>query len=229
MGSLESFFDSSKLIDADKCASFCEKVTGLERIPFFGFAVVPTDDFTGVRIEDIIEGTAADESTLQEGDIITAVESMEITNPCHLTQAVNDQSVDEWVQVNYTRDGKSKQAMVLMGYRIRKKVTWVPCCNSIPNETQPTIQTSTGALDLNIFPNPTAGITQFEIGTTSFSETTIQLMNMNGQVLKEMKVLPIDGYWQDYLDLSKYADGVYVLHVTQDKSKKSERIILQKK
>ena len=222
-------FDSSKLEDNGDCPNYCEKITSLERVPFLGFAVNPTDDFIGVEIVSIVPGSNASDSPLQPGDIITSIETLETTNPCQLTQAVNDQTVDHWVEVSYIRKGKSRSTMILMGYRIKKNVTWVACCDNNPTKEPLTITSPSNHLDLDIFPNPTAGITQFEIGTSSINKTTIQLMNMNGQVLKEMEVFPIDGYWQDYLDLAQYADGVYVLHVTQDKAKISKRVVLQKK
>ncbi len=222
-------FDSSNLSKEEDCAKFCEKITKLERVPYFGFAIKPMEDFSGVEITNIIEDSNAADSPLEVGDIITSIETAETTNPCELLRAVDDQTVDEWVEVNYIRNGKSKSTMILMGYRVKKHVTWVACCDNITNEDPQIIATPTAHLNLDIFPNPTAGVTQFEIGTSSINKTTIQLMNLNGQVLKEMKVFPIDGYWQDYLDLSKYADGVYVLHVTQDKAKTSKRIVLQKK
>jgi len=222
-------FDSSDLSGEKDCDTFCEKVTSLERVPYFGFAVKPMEDFSGVVIEDIIEGSNAADSPLQIGDIITTIESVETTNPCQLTKAIGDQTVDQWIEVNYTRNGKSKSTMVLMGYRIKKNVTWIRCCTNKPSEEVLTITTPSSHLDLEIFPNPTAGITQFEIATSSVNETNIQLMNMNGQIVKEMKAFPLDGFWEDYIDLSKFPDGVYVLHVTQDKATASKRIVLQKR
>jgi len=194
-------------------------------LPFLGIGAEPTNDFTGVIVDRIIEGSTAADSDLESGDVITAIENIDISTACELTGVVNEQSVDDYVAVDFIRDGKPNRIFLSMGYRIRKNITWVPCCEQAIEEVP--VQTFEN-ISLAVFPNPTAGITQFNFTSTSLTTAELALTDMAGQLILQKKVFPADGQLNDYLDLSKIASGVYLLNIKQDGKIVSEKIVLQR-
>jgi len=218
-------FDSGKLDQENNCDTYCEKIVSIERLPFIGVGIEPMPDFSGVIIDRIVEDAPAEDSELEIGDIITAIQDIDISTSCELTGTVNDQEVEDYVAVDYIRDGKPQRTFLTIGYRVKKNVTWVKCCAEEINA--PVVAGSD--LSLSVFPNPTPGITQFNFYTTEISAAHLQLTDMAGRTLLSKKVFPMDGFLNDYLDLSKIPSGIYLLNIEQDGKTVSEKIVLQRK
>lgn len=220
-------FESQKLERAEDCdaTNYCEKIVSIERLPYIGLAVEPMSDFSGVIIDRIVEGTPAEDSELELGDIITTIENFEISSACDLTGAVNEQDVEDYVSVEYTRGGETKKTYIAIGYRIRKNITWIKCCDQEIDVPEQIFED----LALAVFPNPTSGITQFSYQSSMLSEARLLLTDMAGHEVIHKKVFPIDGHLNDYLDLSKIPSGVYILNIKQEGKTVSEKIILQRK
>ena len=219
-------FDSKELERNSSCEGYCEKIVSIERLPFIGLGAEPTNDFTGVIVDRIIEGSAAADSELETGDVITSIENIDISTACELTGAVNDQEVGDYVAVDFIRDGKPNRIFLSMGYRIKKNVTWVPCCEQEDFDVPVQVFED---ISLAVYPNPTMGITQFNFKSTSLASAELVLTDMAGQQILAKKVFPLDGQLNDYLDLSRIASGVYLLNIKQEGKIVSEKIVLQRK
>lgn len=220
-------FESQKLERQSDCDSqkYCEKIVSIERLPYLGLAVEPMSDFSGVLIDRIVKETPAEDSALEIGDVITSIEGFEISTACDLTGAVNDQDVEDYVSVEYTRDGVTKKTYIPVGYRIKKNITWIKCCDQDLEVPEQIFED----LALAVFPNPTSGITQFSYQSTMLTEAQLVLTDMAGHQVLRKKVFPIAGHLNDYLDLSRIASGVYILNITQGGKTVSEKIVLQRK
>lgn len=69
-------------------------------------------------------------------------------------------------------------------------------------------------LAFQVYPNPTSSILNIEIN--SASNYDIQLLDMNGKVILSRKPIGIN----DKIDFSKYAKGVYLLQIKEQKTNK---------
>ncbi len=216
-------YDSKNLKRNGDCSDFCEKVESLVRVPFLGVAITPMDDFSGVRIDHLFDNSPLNEKGIEAGAIITSVDVHEIADPCNLISAVSKQEVDQLVDINYLQNGKSLFTTVKLAYRVKKTITWVNCCQLTSNTALPL---ETSKMTLNVFPNPTVGFTQFEFSSSSLAETQVRLSDFSGRVIKEKTILPLNGAWSDYLDLSSFGAGVYILQLEQEQEVLTERIVV---
>ncbi len=216
-------YDSDKLNRNADCPNFCEKVESLDRIPFLGIAITPMDDFSGVKVDQVFENSPLHGKGIKAGAIITSVDVHEIADPCNLIAAVSKQEVDQLVDINYLQNGKSLFTTVNLGYRVKKTVTWVNCCQLTSNTILPLERSK---MTLNVFPNPTVGFTQFEFSSSSLAETQVRLSDFSGRVIQQKTILPLNGVWTDYLDLSSFGAGVYILQLEQEQEVLTERIVV---
>jgi putative serine protease PepD len=73
---------------------------------------------TGVSLQEVTEGGAADQAGLQSGDVVTKLNDFETTSPDGLIAAVRFYAPGSEVTVTYTRDGGDPQtATVTLGTR----------------------------------------------------------------------------------------------------------------
>ncbi len=69
----------------------------------------------GARVTRVEPGTPADQAGLRSGDLITAVDGVEVFDADSLVLTVGKRDVDERVQVSFERQGKTQQVEVLLG------------------------------------------------------------------------------------------------------------------
>lgn len=70
---------------------------------------------SGAYITSVTTGSAAANAGLKEGDIVTKVDSSDITSSTDLVLAVRSHSVGDTVQVTYNRDGNESTVSVTLG------------------------------------------------------------------------------------------------------------------
>ncbi|NNE42808.1 MAG: PDZ domain-containing protein, partial [Gemmatimonadetes bacterium] len=75
------------------------------------------DEDTGILINQVLEGTPAEEAGLQNGDIITKLNGRDVTDVEKFRLAVADQIVGEEIRLVILRDGKMKNIGVTLAER----------------------------------------------------------------------------------------------------------------
>jgi hypothetical protein len=80
-----------------------------------------------------------------------------------------------------------------------------------------------GAISFNIFPNPTSGLVSIQLSQLN-GETTLTLENVLGQTLVTQTITNI----QTKLDLSAFADGVYIISLRQGDKMAVKQIVVNK-
>ncbi len=85
----------------------------------------------GTIVSDIVEGSPADKSGLESGDVITNFEGKEITNGAELKNLVSSASPGSEITLTILRDGKSKDVAVILEERLGSEMT---SANSAYNE-----------------------------------------------------------------------------------------------
>lgn len=75
---------------------------------------IPNDIDSGVVIAGIESGTGADNSDLQEGDIVIAVNGEEVADSAYLRYELYKYSVGDTIELTYIRDGKEHKTKVTL-------------------------------------------------------------------------------------------------------------------
>jgi hypothetical protein len=80
---------------------------------------------------------------------------------------------------------------------------------------------------IQVYPNPSSGILRLKVNLKSASDLTIRVTNILGQQVGRFATAKMQ-QGEIKLDLSAYANGVYVLSIQSDKATVSKKIILQR-
>lgn len=83
------------------------------------------------------------------------------------------------------------------------------------------------SMGINIYPNPTRGLTTIEIESANDEVLDMQVMNLQGQAIMRQKATVVGGRYTTVIDLSGYAQGVYMLHLSTGDTMTSTRIVVQ--
>jgi hypothetical protein len=79
---------------------------------------------------------------------------------------------------------------------------------------------------LSVYPNPTNGKFTVSISNNEATDMTIELVNISGQVVYRNDVKAAYSYNED-IDASSFAKGVYYLKVNDGTGVKVEKVVLQ--
>lgn len=89
------------------------------------------------------------------------------------------------------------------------------------------INTQSKNVDLTIFPNPSNGIFNLNINTTTVKELEIKVLNSIGQVVFAKNNFNNIVNINEQIDLSNNASGIYFVTVTTEKSITTQKLIIQ--
>ncbi len=90
---------------------------------FLGVITNKSDD--GVKISEVVKGSAAEKAGLLKGDVITKLEDKKIASPDDLMDAVRSHKKGDEVKVYYTRDNKKKDVAVKLGETKENNRTYI--------------------------------------------------------------------------------------------------------
>lgn len=221
-------FRSQDLQETETCGKFVQTVVDTEKRPFLGVSVTAMEDFSGVQVVDIIEGSAAEAAGFQVNDIITVVNDFEIYSACDMTTAVGQTKVGDLVDIDFLRNDENQTLQPTLGYRLLKRLSWKPSCeeNSIAldNGTATDMQQA----KLSVFPNPTKGIAQVSYTATNQAAVQMNLTDLTGKIIFSQQLSDFDGFYLEQMDLTAYPEGIYFLNIIQDGVVQTEKIVLQK-
>jgi putative serine protease PepD len=82
-----------------------------------GVTTQPTGEGPGVEIVEIAEGSGAADSGLRVGDVIVAVDDIEVTDPTSLGAAIATYQPGDTITVTVDRDGSMQEFAVTLGTR----------------------------------------------------------------------------------------------------------------
>ena len=90
---------------------------------FLGVLTGKADE--GVKINEVVKGTAAEKAGLLKGDIITKLDDKSISSPEDLMDAIKSHKSGDEVKVFYLRDNKKKDVKVKLGETKGDKRTFI--------------------------------------------------------------------------------------------------------
>jgi len=80
---------------------------------------------------------------------------------------------------------------------------------------------------MNVYPNPNSGLFTFAAADLSAKEMTIEIVTIEGQVIKSDKYSNVQGNFTEEINMNEFANGVYFMRVTTDGSVFTQRIVKQ--
>lgn len=89
----------------------------LKETPFLGVTPGEDDEIPGVLIGTIVEGSAAEEMGILEGDIITKYNNTEVNNFDELADLISATEIGSSVTIQLQREGKNKSVSGVIGTR----------------------------------------------------------------------------------------------------------------
>jgi hypothetical protein len=81
------------------------------------------------------------------------------------------------------------------------------------------------AASIQVYPNPTSGITTLTIQGLNSTQAEIQLMDLTGRILTTKQVELLSEGVETTLNMSKFAAGVYVVRIQSGDFKAVRRIV----
>lgn len=89
------------------------------------------------------------------------------------------------------------------------------------------VDTAAAPKGLLVTPNPTTGILNVSFTVTNIADLTFEVYNILGQLLYKQAYPSYIGSYSGQLNLSGYADGVYILKITHGDNTTIEKILVQ--
>ncbi len=219
-------FDSRKIDNAAN-ASFCQTKSTTTK-PFIGIASIGMDDFSGVLLERIVDGTAASKTSLEAGDVISYINNKEIRSTCDLKIAVSKLKVGEQIEVTYDGGAEVQKQDLIVGSRDQHLITWETCAiATVPVQQNITSLSNTAAFEM--FPNPSQGLTKLTFENDSKGELNIKVYDLSGKMIMEQDKLDFEGYYEEEINIFGQPSGIYLVEMTLNGEKFTKELVIANK
>ncbi len=175
----------------------------------------------GLRVTEIIDGTAAADMDLQKGDIILALDGEEVNSQPELVIERDENQPGDYFKLTILRDGKRKKVRgQFKACEEKIEVTDTPQAKIIDPSSQLKYQA------FEAFPNPTFG----EVNISFEGEavpTTFRVTDVSGKVVFQEELENFDGIYKKQIQLKNRAvPGAISLTVIQNGQAVSKNIVL---
>ena len=209
--------------------------------PFIGVYLNLSDrEETGLNVRRVIPNTPADEVNLQVGDIITAIDQVEVSSHGALIVERDKHQPGDPFTLTYLREGVSQTVNATFPaceektLRSNTKVIIIEADEkeinaeeALPNDPF-LIQESTLSLnDFSAYPNPTDGLVSLRFSAAS-KPTVITVTDIAGREIFREALNTFDGIYKQQIDLSNASEGTLLLNIRQEDQLFTDKIILKK-
>jgi len=223
-------FNSKELMENRDCKHFQEKLLSIERQALLGVSAIDHEEFEGAIVASVVTNSAAEAAGIIADDLITFIGETSIHSSCELKIAIRKYNVGDEVPVTFVRNGVTKIVNAELGYKLVKKMTWVPSCGTSPEgfELPQVVATETGNSQLKLFPNPSKGASHIRFSSDVKESIQILVTDVNGRRVFNQEFDSFDGLVEQYLDLTDAAAGVFFVTVVQGEAVFMERLVVVK-
>ena len=80
--------------------------------------------------------------------------------------------------------------------------------------------------NVSVYPNPSDGLFTLEVNKLETTDLTIELMDVQGQIIYKNEVKSVTNYTED-IDASAFAKGIYYLRVNNGTDIKVQKVVIQ--
>ncbi len=211
--------------------------------PFIGINIGGRSS-EGVRVSSIIDGTPADEVDLEGGDIIVALDGVEVGNFNELLKERNKHSAGDYFTLSYLRDGELRSVeaqfpscdeeekeeeespMINQSRQERMSNDTPQNFNTAPSRVQNERMNNTLELEeMLAFPNPTDGDITIQFRGESVP-TVVTIIDAVGREIMRETINNFSGVYNEELNLDEATPGTLFINIQQGEKIYTEKIIL---
>lgn len=221
-------FDSRKIEDAAN-ATFCENKSTQTK-PFIGVASSGMDDFSGVLLERVIDGSAANQASLEAGDVISYINDKEIRSVCDLKIAISKLEIGEQIQVTYDGHADDQKQDLIVGSRQQHLISWKTCAVATATvDVNQNITALSNNAAFEVFPNPSNGVSTLTFENASKGELNIKIYDLQGRLVLEQDKLDFEGYYEEEINISGQPAGIYLVEMSLNGEKYTKELVIARK
>ncbi len=209
--------------------------------PFIGvYLNLGDSEETELSVRRIIPNTPADEVNLQIGDVITAIDQIEVKSHDALIVERDKHQAGDQFTLSYLRDGVSQtvnatfpacaEKTILSDSEviiIEEEEKEISAEEVLPNDPFLVPESSLSLTNFSSFPNPTEGLVNLRFAAES-KPTIITVTDISGREVFRETLNTFDGIYNQQIDLSNVSDGTLLLKIQQEDQIFSDKIILKK-
>lgn len=184
----------------------------------------------GMTISGVIPNTPAEESQLQKGDVVTALDGITVHSHFELVTERDKHQPGDYFTLSILRDGQPMD--VKARFKICEKNQPQPeeateVVEQIQEQKDEPINTVSPVVleHFNAYPNPTVGRIQVEFKADAVP-TTVRISEINGKIVFEETLNNFDGYYNRQIDLANAAPGTLTLSIKQENKMVAKNILL---
>lgn len=219
----------------------CNLFQDTEKRAKLGVNIEDAADDKGVRVTEVVENSAAQSAGLQAGDVITQVDKEAVHNTDELIQAVQNHKPGDEVNISFLRKGEPKSAKATLKedaqihrfyfntnpsserkINIRKETETEP---DLQAQAVPPADNQLTPEEIELFPNPSDGVVTVKFKLSAQGAVTVTILDINGKELYRDEVKDFNGSYSHDFDLSRQAQGTYLLSIQQGDKVMSEKIL----
>lgn len=224
----------------------------MENRAFLGIMGHTDEERKGVVVQQVFEGSAAEDMGLEEEDVIHKINGTEVGSIEALVEKIGTLEPGEEVEVEFDRNGdkmlktgklksrKDHQGAFTplpcdMGtHSLRRMVIYADGEEARKEEIRELNKASGLQLDednllemseFRLTPNPGNGLFTLYIDLPGRGDTQIRIFNQGGQLVYERSLKDFSGIYSSEIDITGHAAGMYFVSVTQNGHGKMSRII----
>ena len=105
---------------------------------------------------------------------------------------------------------------------------WSPTWNFISGENPSGINDMAGAYDVSIFPNPCNDKLNIKIDAIKQTPVAVSVINLLGKSMLEKEVMINQGENKERIDVSGFAEGVYLLRIKSGENSFTQRFVINR-
>lgn len=178
---------------------------------------------TGVQVTDIIGGTPAEKYGLQAGDVILAMDGIEVTGNGELL-----------TERDKHEPGEAFTLTIQRGEAVQDIGAQFLLCENQPEEAPavveeaPVMELPETRLQLKgyrAFPNPSYGQIRVQF-TGEQAPVLVQITDATGRVIHRTQLNRFDGYFDEQIDLSSATPGNLFLTIQQNDKQVTKQLVL---
>ncbi len=201
--------------------------------------MVENNNDNGVKITDIVEGTAAFHTGLKKGDIIEKINKERINSPEILISVVSAMKPGDEIALTYRRDGKKKTISLVLG--AKKESGYYGFEPEMKNNrktyifknknTTSDVQTDAPLLILEnfeLFPNPSKGNVNISFKSESDEDATVKILSLDGKEIQRESLKGRNGKFEKTINIKDTKPGAYIVRIEQDGKMITEKFILNR-
>lgn len=177
----------------------------------------------------ISTNSAGNSSSLAKTIVVGSVITPSITVTSN-TLTSSSSTGNQWYYNNTIISGATAQTYIATqagNYFVRVSNTSCPVNSDTVNITVIGIKENRLLSSITIFPNPTSGIITIELIEFSENSLQIEVLNLMGQLIAYRKLTDCTAKCKEFIDLSTYPKGEYLIKVKTTDSETTKRIMLK--